>query len=177
MIYWHFHCAVKNTIFSCSRLCLPPQLPYSHCLYFNSCLVLVKISAQRPVNLGMVCSSILSPCPLCLASLWDEAERQHLSTRDMCPHNLTKAAEAGGTEWLRFTSKMERNYICSRTSSTSFPWTAASILSCFVFVFICTTGLSFFAVQSPRGCLKIQLPWVARLRKCSWLKTNSVCAA
>lgn len=135
MIYWHFHCAVKNTIFSCSRLCLPPQLPYSHCLYFNSCLLLVKISAQRPVNLGMVCSSILSPYPLCLASLWDEAESQHLSTRDMCPHNLTKAAEAGGTEWLRFYVQNGEKWYLLKDFLYIFPLNCCihSFLFCFCF--------------------------------------------
>lgn len=45
----------------------------------------------------------------------------------------------------------------------------------FVFVFFCTTGPAFCAVQSTRDCLKIQLPGVACVAKCSWLKTNSVC--
>lgn len=45
-----------------------------------------------------------------------------------------------------------------------------------VFVFSGTTGLAFCAVQSTRDCLKIQLPGVACVAKCSWLKTNSDCA-
>lgn len=48
----------------------------------------------------------------------------------------------------------------------------------FFFVFFSgTAGLAFCAVQSARDCLKIQLPAVACVAKCSWLKTNSDCAA
>lgn len=45
-----------------------------------------------------------------------------------------------------------------------------------VFVFSVTTGLAFCAVQSACDCPKIQLPGVACVAKCSWLKTNSDCA-
>lgn len=46
----------------------------------------------------------------------------------------------------------------------------------FAFVFFGSTGLAFCAVQSTRDCLKIQLPGVACVAKCGWMKTNSVCA-
>lgn len=33
MISGNFHCTVKNTVFNCSRPCLPPRLAYNHCLF------------------------------------------------------------------------------------------------------------------------------------------------
>lgn len=190
----NFHCTTKSSSSNCSRLCLPPQLPYDyHHFSWAACKIpfnplvsfpgswkrrdfscrrgLEKIFSlahrARIVNLTWYGALSLAMIPSLLSIL----ARPSAHLRGMCEPMVSRG------------SGSRRNRVAWVCVQVKFAWGLPLHLSLeglhpffFVLVFSGTTGLAFCAVQSTRDCLKIQLPGVACVAKCSWLKTNNDCA-